>query len=146
MSEMDSVSRNLFRLKQKPDSACCPDHLIGSPLAFASVKYATKAWKRFEEIPGLQTPAIHFVQGSVTSVNCQERHVIVNQHDKREPISIFYDYLIAASGLRRSWPTVPRALGRNEYLMELATHIHLTENASDGVIVIGGGENSLSDY
>ena len=110
------------------------------------MKYATKAWKRFEDIPGLQTPAIHFVQGTVTSVNCQERHVIVNQHDKREPIPIFYDYLIAASGLRRSWPTVPRALGRNEYLVELASHIHLTENAGNGVIVIGGGKNSFSNH
>jgi NADH dehydrogenase FAD-containing subunit len=124
----------------------CQDHLIGSPLAFASTNYANKAWKRFEDIPALQTSAVRFVQGTVANVDCQEKHATLREHRSNEKLTIFYDYMIAASGLRRTWPTVPQALRRKEYLLEMATHIHATERAKDSVIVIGGGEQDASYY
>ena len=50
-----------------------------------------------------------------------------------------YDYLIAASGLRRSWPAVPQSLTREKFLAESGAHIKAVKSASEGVVVIGGG-------
>ena len=50
-----------------------------------------------------------------------------------------YDYLLASSGLRRCWPTVPESLTRTAYLSETGRHIKQTHDADQGVVVIGGG-------
>lgn len=55
-----------------------------------------------------------------------------------------YDYLIAASGLRRSFPTVPQSLRRDEFLKEAEGHMAHVENARDGVVVVGGGRLFLA--
>ena len=54
-----------------------------------------------------------------------------------------YDYLIAGSGLRRSFPTVPQSLKRDEFLKEAEEHMTSVEKARDGVVVVGGGGYSL---
>lgn len=50
-----------------------------------------------------------------------------------------YDYLIAATGLRRVWPTVPQAVDRESYLDEAHGHIDLVRCAEHGIVVVGGG-------
>ena len=50
-----------------------------------------------------------------------------------------YDYLIAATGLRRPFPVQPQAQSRKAFLLEAGEHIHSVENATDGVVVVGGG-------
>lgn len=117
------------------------DHLIGTPLAYASKEYAEKAWIPFQDIPALQTPAIKIVHASITQLNCEEKVATVKGIDTKQDIKISYDYFIAASGLRRTKPSAPVALTRKEYLEDALGHIKLAENAKEGVVVIGADES-----
>ena len=51
-----------------------------------------------------------------------------------------YDYLVAASGLRRTWPSAPRSLTRDEFLDEAEGQVSHAKGAKEGVVVIGGGK------
>ena len=114
-------------------------HLIGSPLALASSAYAEKIWIKFSDVPGLKHPALKFVHGSVLKVDFNNKNATVQPHGEQSEIIEHYDYMIAASGLRRVWPVVPQSLTRDEYLLESKTHINQVRSAKNGVIVIGGG-------
>lgn len=57
----------------------------------------------------------------------------------RKEGSISYDYLIAASGLRRQFPAVPQSLDKESYLKEASQHISEISAATDGIVVVGGG-------
>jgi NADH dehydrogenase FAD-containing subunit len=118
------------------------DHLIGTPLAFASKAYAEKAWLRFADIPALQTPAVKILQASITNVNCEEKVATVTEFGTQKNIQIPYDYFVAASGLRRTKPSAPTALTRKLYMEEVSEHIHKVETAKDGVVVIGAGQSN----
>lgn len=54
-----------------------------------------------------------------------------------------YDFLIASTGLRRVFPTVPQSLKREEFLKEATGHKEAIRNADEGVVVIGGGNICL---
>ncbi|PGH13034.1 hypothetical protein AJ79_03871 [Helicocarpus griseus UAMH5409] len=114
-------------------------HLIGTPLAFASEEYATSAWRKFSDIPALQTPAVKCIQGSVTFVDCERKVSIIREAGTNKEITQTYDYLIASSGLRRTWPSAPQSLRKDEYLIEAGKHIAKTKIAEDGIVVVGGG-------
>lgn len=114
-------------------------HVIGSPLALASSAYAQKAWVRFADIPGLQHPAIKVVHGSITKVDPDARTATITASGSAESFQHEYDYLVAASGLRRVWPVVPQQLTREGYLKEAEGHIKVVKHAENGVVVIGGG-------
>lgn len=83
---------------------------------------------------------MEFVRGSVSSVDPEQKVAQIfdlqTQQTRREQ----YDYLIAASGLRRVFPTVPQSLCRDEYLEEAKTHMESVQNAHDGVVIVGGGK------
>ncbi|CAG8358813.1 unnamed protein product [Penicillium salamii] len=113
-------------------------HLIGSPKALACKKFAAEAWTRFQDIPGLKSPDLSFIQGSVSRVDFKNKvaHIVDSEKNDRAES---YDYLIAGSGLRRSFPTVPQSLRRDEFLKEAEGHMAHVENAHDGVVVVGGG-------
>lgn len=115
------------------------DHLIGSPLALADSEYAKKAWVKFQDIPGLQLPSVQFVQGSVSSVNCEAKTATVIDSTTKEAITHQYDYFITATGLRRVWPVVPQSLTRKQYLIEAEEQINALDCAKDGVVIVGGG-------
>ena len=121
------------------------DHLIGSPKALACDKYAPKAWTRFADIPALKAPNMEFVRGSVTSVDAEQKVAEILDLQSQETRGEQYDYLIAASGLRRVFPTVPQSLCRDEYLHETKTHKDNVENAQEGVVIVGGGETQLME-
>ncbi|KAJ5485735.1 hypothetical protein N7530_000035 [Penicillium desertorum] len=114
-------------------------HLIGSPKALACEKFASEAWTRFQDIPGLRSPDLSFIQGSVSSVDFSAKvaHIVDadTNNNRMEP----YDYLVAGSGLRRSFPTVPQSLRRDEFLKEAREHMTNVEQARDGIVVVGGG-------
>ncbi|KAK3701827.1 hypothetical protein LTR37_015249 [Vermiconidia calcicola] len=110
-----------------------------SPLALVEAEYADKAWKKFSDIPSLQHRHIHCIQGSVIAVDCEKMCASIKPHKSGSAIEHKYDYLIAATGLRRVWPTVPQSLTRDEYLNEARGHIDLVRDAEHGVVVIGGG-------
>ncbi|PWY89881.1 apoptosis inducing factor [Aspergillus heteromorphus CBS 117.55] len=114
-------------------------HLIGSPQALASEEYASKTWTKFADIPALQSPSVRFVQGSVSSVDCQTKIAQILDTETQETRKEKYDFLIASSGLRRGFPTVPQSLRREEFLSETRTNVDAIRHAQDGVVVIGGG-------
>ncbi|PGH19360.1 hypothetical protein AJ80_04000 [Polytolypa hystricis UAMH7299] len=114
-------------------------HLIGSPLAFASEEYAAKTWNNYADIPALQTPEVNRIQGSVTTVDCARKISTIRETGTNREIQESYDYLIASSGLRRSWPSAPQSLNKEDYLDEVRMQVKLTKNVDNGVIVIGGG-------
>ena len=114
-------------------------HVIGAPLAFASNKYAEKFWHRFDDIPALKHPSIRWTQGSVINVDTDALRARIRHTGTNEESTHDYDYLIAASGLRRAFPVVPQSLTRKQYLLETSNHIRAVKESRDGVVVIGGG-------
>lgn len=116
------------------------DHLIGTPLAYASKEYAEKSWIRFQDIPALHTPSVKTVHATITQLNCEEKFATVKEINTQQDIKIPYDYFVAASGLRRTKPSAPVALTRKEYLEDALEYIRLAQSAEDGVIVIGAGK------
>ncbi|XHG07529.1 hypothetical protein AWENTII_010668 [Aspergillus wentii] len=115
------------------------DHLIGSPKALACDKFAPVAWTRFGDIPALKSPNLRFVQGSISSIDPAQKVAKILDVQTKENREEKYDYLIASSGLRRVFPTVPQSLNKDEYLMEAKKHMENVQNAREGVVVIGGG-------
>lgn len=72
-------------------------------------------------------------------MDCEKKRSIIKETASSRTIEESYDFLIASSGLSREWPSAPRSLSREEYLLEANQHIDHTESASDGVAIIGGG-------
>jgi NADH dehydrogenase FAD-containing subunit len=116
-----------------------PDHTIGSPLALSSPHYATKAWRKYDDIAALQHPNIHIKQGTLTNIDPDRRVGQIQLRGGWEVSEQPYDFFIAATGLRRVWPVVPQSLTKAEYLAETADHIKSVTTASHGTVVIGGG-------
>ncbi len=78
------------------------------------------------------------MRGSVKSVDLATKRAVVSTPTQGDVVRE-YDYLVAATGLRRVWPVVPQSQTRESYLDEVGGHID-TLKASDGVVVVGGGE------
>lgn len=116
-------------------------HLIGSPKSLADEKYAAESWTRFQDIPALKSPNISFIQGTLSKIDSASKiaHILDTNTKANRPEQ--YDYLIASSGLRRVFPTVPQSLRRVEFLQEAQRHQKAVTNAREGVVVVGGGEN-----
>ncbi|OAA47499.1 Pyridine nucleotide-disulfide oxidoreductase, NAD-binding domain protein [Beauveria brongniartii RCEF 3172] len=114
-------------------------HLIGSPLALADNEYAKKAWVKYADIPSMQVPNLKVVVGSVTAVDCVSKTVTTLDAVTKVATEHAYDFFVAATGLRRVWPTVPQSLSRKQYLVEAGEHVHAVSNAQHGVVVVGGG-------
>lgn len=122
------------------------DHLIGSPLALASETFTEKCWVKYDNIPGLQLPNLHVLQGSVKSVDpARKVATYLPYGNTADPQEIQYDYFVAASGLRRVWPVVPQSLRRKQYLFEAGDHIRAATASRYGVVIVGGGK-SLQHY
>ncbi|KAG6006013.1 hypothetical protein E4U21_007439 [Claviceps maximensis] len=114
-------------------------HLIGSPRALADTNYANKTWIPFKEIPALESPQIKIVHGSVASVDCASRTAITIEKATGTVTMHYYDYFVAATGLRRVWPVVPQAQTKKQFLTEVHEHVHSVVNATHGIVVVGGG-------
>ncbi|KAK3904700.1 hypothetical protein C8A05DRAFT_42263 [Staphylotrichum tortipilum] len=115
-------------------------HLIGSPLALASETFAQKFWIKYSDMPALQSPDIHVLQGSVTSVDPARKIAIYTPHGNNTvPAELAYDYFIAAAGLRRPWPVVPQSLRKKEFLLKTGEHTRSSTAAKHGVVIVGGG-------
>jgi Pyridine nucleotide-disulphide oxidoreductase len=119
------------------------DHLISSPLALASGDFTPKAWVKFDELPALHASNIFHIQGTVANVDCERKIAVISHTNTGRQYEESYDYLIAASGLRRAWPTVPQSLQREKYLEEAGDHIEKLKKTKEGVVVIGGGMYAL---
>ena len=123
--------------------------MIGSPLGFASTPHAEKFWIKYDEIVALRDPAINVVQGSVIKVDPTTKTATILDTISGNEYIERYDFLIAASGLRREKQTVPLEKTKEKYLVEAARQIAavgVEEGVKHrkGVIVIGGGRNSFT--
>ncbi|KAK3320356.1 hypothetical protein B0T19DRAFT_286281 [Cercophora scortea] len=119
-------------------------HLIGSPLALADEPYAAKAWVKYADIPALANNNITVLQGTVHSITPRTKTATLISRDPTGQTStqtrvLAYDYLVAATGLRRVWPVVPQSLSRKQYMLEAGNHIRACAGAKHGVVVVGGG-------
>ncbi|KAJ5651104.1 uncharacterized protein N7484_004827 [Penicillium longicatenatum] len=114
-------------------------HLIGSPKSLVCEKFAAESWTRFKDIPALKSPDFSFIQGTVSKVDSASKIAHILDAETKENRTEKYDYLIAASGLRRIFPVAPRSLRREEFLEEARKHVKNVQNASQGIVVVGGG-------
>jgi len=113
--------------------------MIGSPKSLACENYAAETWTRFQDIPALQAPHLKFIHGSVRTVDCAAKIAHILDTETQSHRTESYDYLIASSGLRRVFPTVPQSLRRKDFLEEAQQHARIVKDAQEGVAVIGGG-------
>jgi NADPH-dependent 2,4-dienoyl-CoA reductase/sulfur reductase-like enzyme len=77
-------------------------------------------------------------------VDFNKKKAVVIESETGSSLGLQYDFLVAATGLRRVWPVVPQAKSREAYLSEAAEHIEAVRKAKDGVVVIGGGKKFLA--
>ncbi|OIW22671.1 pyridine nucleotide-disulfide oxidoreductase-like protein [Coniochaeta ligniaria NRRL 30616] len=101
--------------------------------------FAEKAWVKYENIPALQIPNIRVIQGSVRGLHTLTKVASVATHGSTDELQLEYDYLVAATGLRRAWPVVPQSHQRKKYLLEVGGHLRNVQDAKHGVVVVGGG-------
>ena len=125
-------------------------HVIGSPLALADDTYAAKAWVKYDDIAALHSSngnTIRHFHGSVQLIDMKKKKAsFVARGSGMETTEVAYDYLVAASGLRRVWPVVPQSLRRKQYLFEVEEHITATTKGRHGVVVVGGGEFTMTGH
>jgi NADPH-dependent 2,4-dienoyl-CoA reductase/sulfur reductase-like enzyme len=140
VDERDGYCRYYSILTQLTILTSILDHLIGNPLAFASDDASSKSWTKFQDIPALKLPNIHFLQGSVATINCETKTASIVDTVTKQIRQEKYDYLLVASGLRRTSPVVPQALNRDQFIAEAKTHTKAIRDAKEGVVVIGGGK------
>ncbi|KAL5359949.1 hypothetical protein BJX96DRAFT_174834 [Aspergillus floccosus] len=114
-------------------------HLIGSPKALACEEFASKTWVTYAEIPAIQSSNVEFIRGSISSIDSQGKIAAVHKRGASTPTEVLYDFFIASSGLRRTFPTVPQSVEKLEFLQEARDHQRKIKDASDGVVVVGGG-------
>jgi NADPH-dependent 2,4-dienoyl-CoA reductase/sulfur reductase-like enzyme len=98
---------------------------------------------KYDELPAFKDESISWAQGSVVKINAEEKSATIKNSETGENYEESYDYLIAATGLKRDWPAVPQSLTREKYLAEVGVHIDDVKKAKDGVVVVGGGQSSL---
>lgn len=87
----------------------------------------------------MKAPGISFVRARATKVDCERKVAFITDTLSGKVIEETYDYLVVGTGLRRDWPTVPRALTRKEYLAEATAHSQAARSARECAVIIGGG-------
>lgn len=92
---------------------------------------------KFDSIPALQVSNLQIIQGSVSAVDCERKNCTIRSNGTE--IKKSYDYLVAASGLRRVFPVVPQSLTRDAYLLESEDQISAINASTEAIVVIGGG-------
>jgi len=92
---------------------------------------------KFCALPALQVSNLKIIQGSITGIDCGRKvATIKTSRGGREE---GYDYLVAASGLRRVFPVVPQSLIEKDYLQEAKEQIEKIKSSKEAIVVIGGG-------
>lgn len=100
---------------------------------------------RFADVPALQGSNVRHVRGSLGRVDCARREatVLLSEAGGERQEKETYDFFVAATGLRRNWPTAPKSLTRKAFVHEAEALIETMETAEHGVMVVGGGEYDL---
>jgi NADH dehydrogenase FAD-containing subunit len=92
---------------------------------------------KFCSLPALQVPNLKIIQGSITAVDCGRKVATIKTSSGGREEG--YDYLIAASGLRRVFPVVPQSLSEKAYLQEAMEQVENIKSSKETIVVIGGG-------
>lgn len=101
-------------------------------------------WKRFSHLNELKQPNLHFKQGSVKNVNPEAK--VAEWCDRNGQVQQqAYDYLVMATGLKRSFPAVPKSGNFEEYQRDGKAFIEKITGGDPSkcegrkVVVIGAG-------
>lgn len=129
---------------------------MGTPLVHVENKVTESAWIRYSNIPALKRPNVLILQGRVVEIDPLRkcafwRSSAASENDPDRVLQ--YDYLIAATGLQRDWPILPRSFTRQQYILDAKEHIaKLKATRNHPIVVVGGGkeikklENRLGKY
>ncbi|EDU42687.1 Ndh NADH dehydrogenase FAD-containing subunit [Pyrenophora tritici-repentis] len=119
-------------------------HSVGAPLAHVTPKHTNQMWKRFSHLNELKQPNLRFNHGSVKNIN-PEAKVAEWCDGNGKTHQQTYDYLVMATGLKRTFPAVPKSGSFEEYQRDAKAFIEKITggDASKGqgrrVVVIGAG-------
>jgi NADH dehydrogenase FAD-containing subunit len=76
---------------------------------------------KFCSLPALQAPNLKIIQGSITTIDSGRKVATIKTSSSGREEG--YDYLVAASGLRRVFPVVPQSVSEKDYLQEAKEQI-----------------------
>ncbi|PWY77320.1 FAD/NAD(P)-binding domain-containing protein [Aspergillus sclerotioniger CBS 115572] len=115
-------------------------HAVETPMAHTSKGYISKPWRTWDEIPELKKGGVSVVKGTAVRADPGAKSLLYLSTDSEQPQqrSLDYDYLVVATGLRRSWPTVPTATNKAEYATQAARYIDYLQTCNS-IVIIGGG-------
>lgn len=117
---------------------------MGAPLAHTAKDFVGKAWKKFDDIPALKRQNVRILKGTATGVDIGKKTVSFKDLSSQKETSVEYDYLVVATGSRRVWPIVPKALNKAAYIQDAKEHIESIENADGDIVIVGGGKLIVS--
>lgn len=117
-------------------------HTVGTPLVHTSpdtAATASRAWKKYGDIPYLADVAV--IHGRVDSVDPERRELVYSAAAAgcEKPLTIGYDYLVCATGIKRAWPVQPRAATKEDYLRDVESLVGELVDGRDRIVVVGGG-------
>lgn len=117
-------------------------HTVGAPLGQISVSFANEFWIKYEDIEKGKSvdEDVRFIQGTAccldTSSKVLKYRLPGSESEKGE---LEYDYLIAATGLRRGWPVVPRFSQKSQHLNDVE-QLERELNGCSRIVLVGGGK------
>ncbi|KAF4542084.1 FAD binding domain containing protein [Lasiodiplodia theobromae] len=116
-------------------------HSVGAPLAHVAKGSVESSWLRHKAQWRLKRKELSIRHGSVKAIDPDALSAtFVDYDDDNKEVTLGYDYLILATGVRREWPIVPKANSFKNYVIDAQKHIAGIELAkSSTVAVIGGG-------
>lgn len=84
---------------------------------------------------------MQYIQGTVSSIDAAVKEATVIDIDTKMPRKLAYDFFVAATGLRREWPSAPRSLRRKNYVFEAESQIAAMAATAGhgGTVIVGGG-------
>lgn len=99
------------------------------------------SWLRYRALWRLKRKELSIRHGSVRAIHPDALSAtFVDYDDDNKETTLYYDYLLLATGSRREWPIVPKANSSKSYVIDAQKHIAGIELAkSSTVAVIGGG-------
>lgn len=125
---------------------------MGSPKVLTASTVAQSSWARYTAIGHkYQFDNLHWIQGRPLSIDSKERLLYWNKPSITSPGMkaspdrstcnvLEYDFLVIATGMRRQYPVVPKALTQEQNFEDYASLRGHIEQAANPIVVIGGGK------
>lgn len=120
-------------------------HTVGAPLGQISAPFANEFWIKYSDIEKIKSfdEDVRFVQGAAVSLDMASKILTYSiPTSKSEKKNLDYDYLVVATGLRRGWPVVPRAVSKSQHLMDVE-QLERELIGHSKFVLVGGGKISL---